>query len=654
VATIRGDGGGGIFVWINVPSGPMPADDRGIIVHNANNTLGYFKRVYSGPINVRWYGAIMGATDPYPPDIPGTSPPVPYPQPIADVTPYVHRARDSAYATNGSIYFPADFNPNTGVIRPYVGAFVFPASKGEINILGDGQGTVLKSNGTWDEAHVPYPNPVLRLGFRGFNVWRWAKVSNLEINGSYILTGSPLVPDRHSDGVIYDDETLTDSPPQTFPQLAGRWTFEKVTFRDCNKGVFKRYGNIGNAYVECLFDNNNFGYYAQGYNLDIMHVGCEKFIGGHMNGNDLAAVVIRDHTDGTGQIVFDQTVIEGNYGFGIFIEMTGLARMTAGAITLRNVWFEANAGHVAGSPPAWVVHTVTIDNTLYNCTDLYLDGVRSVRMEDSGIGNAKLIESSLSLFNVRNDSAWYVNNIDVDSKSSVVSYEHRNNYQVNENIFVQSLCYDGTGDVGENVSVLTSVWGPLRTIMQGDRRTAISEPFTQADVSYLFVDSGGLSVGTCVGIYGDGVMGINSGVSITCAEMTLGAGEEAQFDNFTFTPAYGKYYFWSIHAFKCPGEDNTISGYIGAAPGQNPMLGQVILKENQWACSYGIKRLNDTTSPPTLTPVGFWLKGGANGGKMRFCHVQVLEFDNLYDATSFMNSRAFAIPSTSCYEGDEG
>ncbi|MBS1590417.1 MAG: hypothetical protein JST52_12470, partial [Bacteroidetes bacterium] len=59
-----GDGGGGTFVWVPIPPPPPtiipPDEDLGIIFYHPSNptgSQGYFKRIYSGPINVRWFGA---------------------------------------------------------------------------------------------------------------------------------------------------------------------------------------------------------------------------------------------------------------------------------------------------------------------------------------------------------------------------------------------------------------------------------------------------------------------------------------------------------------------------------------------------------------------------------------------------------------------
>ena len=111
-----GDGGGGTFIWIGGPDADVGLLDNGIIFNRdltnipfPNNQTGYFQRIYSGPINVRWFGAIMGEFDP--------NPDAGYPNNIYDVTPYVHRARDSkAFADNGTLYFPKGVYPGSFVI----------------------------------------------------------------------------------------------------------------------------------------------------------------------------------------------------------------------------------------------------------------------------------------------------------------------------------------------------------------------------------------------------------------------------------------------------------------------------------------------------------------------------------------------------------
>jgi hypothetical protein len=51
---VPGDGGGGVFFWD--PSS-VEADDGGTVIKVIGITTGRWKRVYSGPLNVRWFGA---------------------------------------------------------------------------------------------------------------------------------------------------------------------------------------------------------------------------------------------------------------------------------------------------------------------------------------------------------------------------------------------------------------------------------------------------------------------------------------------------------------------------------------------------------------------------------------------------------------------
>lgn len=77
-----GDGGGGTFIWIPVnPPNPFPLlDDGGIILYAPNYSFGYFQRIFSGPINVRWFGATGDG--------------------VSDDTAAVHAARDSEAFAN--------------------------------------------------------------------------------------------------------------------------------------------------------------------------------------------------------------------------------------------------------------------------------------------------------------------------------------------------------------------------------------------------------------------------------------------------------------------------------------------------------------------------------------------------------------------------
>jgi hypothetical protein len=433
-----GDGGGGNFVWKTIaPLAILPYNDKGIIFHHDTLTNGYFLRSFRGVVNINWFGALGDDS--------------------IDVTSIVQHAILSPYIMNGTVYFPKG---------TYVGAFEFLHTTGEINLIGDGQGTVLKSNGS---VNGSVANPVLRLGYRSPD-WRKAKVSNLVIDGWSYNFGAFPNQDRFSDGVIFDDNTS--------PQKSGCWVFEKVTFQNCNRAVYKPFGNLGNSYTECLWVSNNYGYWAQGYNVSQhwMHAGCDRFIGGEMHSNDYAAIYYTDSVGGGVQIILDGIIIEGNPGFGLFVKFSGLARMTAFAISIRNVWFEENGGKGSGSD--WLNYQVTIDGVTYDGKDMYFEGVRSVGIVDGLVNRIKLVESSVNMNNCSSDNAALGYSIEVDDLSAIVANELRYIYQPSDQIFVNSISYDGTGDISGDPAPPTSVWGPLRTVNQyGTDNIKISQRF---------------------------------------------------------------------------------------------------------------------------------------------------------------------------------
>ena len=588
-----GDGGGGVFYFDG--SILKTSENGGFIIKSTYDAslYGCWVRIYNGgPINVRWFGAKGDGT--------------------TDDTTVVHKARDAAY--NGSLYFP---------VGTYVGAFEFLAATEEINIIGDGQGTVLKSNGTSSGGNH---NPVLRLGYRGPNVWRNAKVSNLVIDG-----GSGTSNPRFSDGVMYDDTTNRE--------LSGRWDFEKVTFTNCNRGIYKPTGNIGNSYTNCLWYDNNYGYWGQGgLAPHFMHVGCERFIGGQMNSNDFAAIYFYGENDGTGQIILDGIIIEGNAGFGIFVRFLYLSQLMVNAICLRNVWFELNGGHIVEDQEHdfWLDNDILIDSNYYSGRDMYFEGVRSVRIDDGIVNRITLYRSSVNLYNCRSDNAGFGYKVDVDYQSSLVAYELRYNFQPSDNIYVNSISYDGTAEpnIGNNLKTGTSVWGPLRVITQtGTTNKLVSQRYN--NIALCSFPSGNYPTVVDGGILND-----------KCLSLTLASNNTIRDSlNFFDMDEHMKYYVWSIHSFACLNEENNNSVYGLIESDNGIALGQVFFKAGQWVCSYGIKHM---FSDQGTVKIYLYLFGGANGGKVMFCDYQVVAFDNYYDACSFVNSKAFAENLPSC------
>jgi len=80
------DGGGGVFRWDAVSTLP---DDGGLtIIPNGSPTQGRWRRVTSGPVNIRWFGASSGATS-------------------SQNSASIQKAIDSLPGSGGAVLFPA-------------------------------------------------------------------------------------------------------------------------------------------------------------------------------------------------------------------------------------------------------------------------------------------------------------------------------------------------------------------------------------------------------------------------------------------------------------------------------------------------------------------------------------------------------------------
>ena len=130
-------------------------------------------------------------------------------------------------------------------------------------------------------------------------------------------------------------------------ELCGRVVFTRCNWKNFDKGVFKPYGNIGNAFNSCTFQYNNYGYFAQSNNIlnpsaPIMHAGADTFNQGEAHENYIAAFCILDNQTGNGNTSWNETIIEFNAGFGIFID-TGALSNPFHPYNFNCIWEEDNA-----------------------------------------------------------------------------------------------------------------------------------------------------------------------------------------------------------------------------------------------------------------------------------------------------------------------
>ncbi|MBS1628490.1 MAG: hypothetical protein JST27_00380 [Bacteroidetes bacterium] len=524
-----------------------------------------------------------------------------------DDTTAVHAARDSvAFANNGTLYFP---------VGRYMGKFKFEfeglLDYNEINITGDGHGSVLCCNGTQDGPLQPFYEAVVVLGYR-MVTWKYARVSNLTIDGQFqnVLRACP--------GIEFGN------PDNGQNTEAGRWIFERVYITNCYIGVFKPFGNIGNHFIDCTWDSNTIGVKAIGV-ANQMHAGCDRYSGGHFSGCEIAGLLYEGGDASAPQVIIDGTIFENNPdAWAISISSTGKGRMFKNAVCLRNVWFECNGHDDIGG-------------------DLYFEGVRSVRIDDSGIdGRIHILGSSVNLYNclVTRNAGNTPDYLYVDEKSSLVAYEHRYYSYPTSKVYVHSISYDGSQDIQPENWQPTSVWGPLRCCTVLVLNQIVSQQFDFFIEPFGYLPGPGTQNTT---INTMRVLGKASGM------LTLSAGDHIKSRNIigVVNPSPNpKYLVWSIHTYllsEVPaGHD--VDEIYGEITTGSVSLGRIYFKYNQWVCSYGMK-LVDVTNGLNIELHFYsgtlpWIPG--YDATILITDYQIVAFEELHSANSYVNSRAFA------------
>lgn len=390
------------------------------------------------------------------------------------------------------------------------------------SLQGEGPGSILKANGT---------TQVLQLGYVSSpTTWTYRSVCDLIIDGNALA----------SDGIEYADGGTT--------QLSGRWVIERVNFVNCNKGINKPTGNIGNTYSHISCTLCNYGYYAIGTNSPNMHAGVDSIEQSHFESCNLAAIYIDSTTSGTGADKLQDVVIENNPGFGIFVKnwATGYT-----PFTMDNVWFEAN--HTSGS--------VTINATVYTPVDVRLENVVQAIMINGIVPSVQLVNSFLKVGNCfMNDTqtAW---NIDANS---VVEVEDARIDSGMHPVMVKSLL-TVTRPLGSAVQCFRA---PPRGIVNPNQARLQSLSYSGAG-PFSFPGTTTVSASSVV----DGV------IFGSCAELVIPAGNTQTQANFTTTS--GK---WCVMTFDVKFVSGNLSALVLSCVQTNPFCGDLhtLLATGEW------------------------------------------------------------------------
>lgn len=447
-------------------------------------------------------------------------------------------------------------------------------------IKGEGTGTVLK--GSSDVA--PTVTVQRKLGTEDWDFW---KISDLKIVGKSRLANAC---------VQFD-------PADPF---AGRALFDNVTFKLAQKGVEKPTGNIGDGYYGCNFQDLDFGWYAKSSKTPVMHTGAVTFQQTNWDVIEKACIKATDEVDGPGAITVRDSLMQGCNGFGVFMQQNNF--VPAVPHTFDNLWIEL----VAKNP------TTVIDGVTYDTREMYFEDTVYAVVKGSYVKSMQLVNSVIHLQDCRMDDASAEgNDYLVDNSSIMIVDNVFGNGEIGGTPYVRSIANQVNTAAAKNCSVR----GPLKT--NRINLSAISNATNICSNSYSGAGPWGFTGTSSVNAtqVSDGILGD------TCAELAIPNGATLLSAE-VGTPTNGKYAVWGIHAKKVSGGDLDLANI-----GFNWTAGDVYLRDNQWVCSYGIKKIgsadtcrlrfiNNSGAPVTLRLADF------------FC----VEFDTFEEAIEFVNS----------------
>lgn len=417
--------------------------------------------------------------------------------------------------------------------------------------------------------------------------WDYHEIDNVTFDGNT----------KASNGVRFNDDGAS-------PEFGGRWSFNRSMFKNCDKGIFQETGNIGNRYRDCNMRLNNFGMYLQNAQGATMHAGAIIVEGCEMNSNDLAAIYVNDSQGGLGGYSFKDIVIEGNAGFGLFMDLNGITPFSG--VVFDNVWMEAN--HSAAS--------VTIDGISYTPKDWRLDNCKAVSFRNCYLKSMEMNNSIAIATDCRIDDASTAGlDLSLDADSVLICDNLTMDGGINDIPFVRSIAWQRKESTANY-----SVRGPLATKALPTSGTVVwSENYN------------GAGPWTFSGTVNRSATSVSDGVIFdTCAELTISDGQTLIAPaNGTLTQ--GKWAVWGIHMKRISG------AAISPTLGFNFVLGKAYEAEGKWTRSYGIQKVGTSDSYSNRL---FFVNNSGADSTYRFADSYVVEFDSFEDAIEFCNAQA--------------
>lgn len=452
-----------------------------------------------------------------------------------------------------------------------------------VSIRGDGYGSILKAKAA--------ATTVMKLGHVA-TPSQWAK---------------RRIVDAMIDGNAKASAGLTLSAAAD-TEVSGRWVVEDSVIKACSKGVYKPNGNIGNAFRGVNFTGNDYGVFAVSQASPIMHAGCDLFDDCEFSGNALAAIYYNSSVEGTGGVQLrNNTIIEGNAGFGIFVKNW---KTSYTPFLIDGVWFEANAT----SP------SVTIEGVAYTPTDIYLENCDLAVFQNGLVPHVKLVNSKITIdrsFLSDGNSA-----IDADATSTVTitnAHTDGGGYAFE----IQSLA--NANRVAGNFA-LRCLAPPRSEKSHNQTGLLQSVTFANAD-TYTFTGTPGSVDATTVA---------DGRIFDSCAELTIPASYTLLQPAFTITN--GKWYVFTLDFKHVSGALAELAIDINDATTLGQGLDELITT-GQWQTLAVVAKAGATADARLR------LTNGATGQQVtRLSALQVVEFDDEQSAINYYNNREYKMP----------
>lgn len=430
--------------------------------------------------------------------------------------------------------------------------------------------------------------------------WSWKRIADISFDGESSDRGETTC-------ISYSTDT---SIPNY--QNIGRYIFERIVFSNCNIGIRKPFGNIGNVYRNLATLNVNYGVWATAKpTAPVMHEGNDTFTKCHFNKCYIAAYRTDVTVYGSSlDTVFDQCIFEYNPGFAILQRGSKSNDINVGIIDVRGGHFEGNA----------TSETVSIDGVDTVPYTLRFSFTRNVRLQGVLLGSMSLQQASVSasqcqFSDVQGDNLtkW-----DIDQYSVISSTDDLSQFgRPLQGLIVNSV-------LAPHNSARDGFVAPLRI-----NRNRIS---TASPVGFAKSFDGATGIPSATGSAYTSVQQNDSILGTYSARWTIPASTTVVLtDPSLMTMVEGRYYVWTVHARWISGDATLQIANAGGANLSTPLPRN---GKAGWVCFSGFGIYGSTGD----NRIALRINGGTTSTVIQTADFQIMTFTRLEEAVGYFNS----------------